>query len=106
MEFIDAAKCFEHSLNSSRHSSITMPSNKLIPRDSATNIWKADPGRRPRDFRTIPSDPEAIPPTKLSKGIPPFYGPPQRNDLGIPFRPRIGPYLPDECITENDTKSL
>ncbi|KAL0215020.1 hypothetical protein P9112_007204 [Eukaryota sp. TZLM1-RC] len=64
---------------------------QLIPGNSASNNWKANPCRRPRDFRPIPSDSEAIPPTEMSKEA--FHS-----------DPVFGPYFPDECITESDTR--
>ncbi|KAL0206697.1 hypothetical protein P9112_002004 [Eukaryota sp. TZLM1-RC] len=56
-----------------------------------------------RDPQIIP-DPEAIPPTEMSNGRPPFFGPRVENDLGLWITPRIGPYLSDERITPENTR--
>ncbi|KAL0216190.1 hypothetical protein P9112_008374 [Eukaryota sp. TZLM1-RC] len=42
-----------------------------------------NPYARYRDSRVIPEDPEAIPPTEMSNGRPPFFGPRVENDLGL-----------------------
>ncbi|KAL0214504.1 hypothetical protein P9112_006688 [Eukaryota sp. TZLM1-RC] len=52
----------------------------------------------------IPEDPEAIPPTEISNGRPPFFGPRVENDLGLWITPRIGPYLSHERITPENTR--
>ncbi|KAL0216186.1 hypothetical protein P9112_008370 [Eukaryota sp. TZLM1-RC] len=63
-----------------------------------------NPYARYRDSRVIPEDPEAIPPTEMSNGRPPFFGPRVENDLGLWITPRIGPYLSDERITPKNTR--
>ncbi|KAL0206194.1 hypothetical protein P9112_001501 [Eukaryota sp. TZLM1-RC] len=63
-----------------------------------------NPYSRYRDSQVIPEDPEAIPPTEMSNGRPPFFGPRVENDLGLWITPRIGPYLSDERITPENTR--
>ncbi|KAL0223972.1 hypothetical protein P9112_003362 [Eukaryota sp. TZLM1-RC] len=58
-----------------------------------------NPYVRYRDSRVIPENPEAILPTEMSYGRPPFFGPRVENDLGLWITPKIGPYLSDERIT-------
>ncbi|KAL0208978.1 hypothetical protein P9112_011565 [Eukaryota sp. TZLM1-RC] len=55
-----------------------------------------------RDSRINTNDPEVIPPTEMSKGHPPFFGPSFETELGI--TPRIGPYLPFERIEPENAK--
>ncbi|KAL0206285.1 hypothetical protein P9112_001592 [Eukaryota sp. TZLM1-RC] len=63
-----------------------------------------NPYARYRDSQVIPEDPEAIPPTEMSNGRLPFFGPRVENDLGLWITPRIGPYLSDERITPENTR--
>ncbi|KAL0225773.1 hypothetical protein P9112_013097 [Eukaryota sp. TZLM1-RC] len=63
-----------------------------------------NPYARYRDSQVIPEDPEAIPPTEMSNGRPPFFGPIVENDLGLWITPRIGTYLSDKRITPENTK--
>ncbi|KAL0208778.1 hypothetical protein P9112_011365 [Eukaryota sp. TZLM1-RC] len=57
-----------------------------------------------RDSRVNPNDPEAIPPTEMSKGHPPFLEPSFENELGIRVTPRIGPYLAFERIEPENAR--